>query len=140
MSQEIGPVIPPPLHFEFGVAPPAAGLARALILATVDEDGMPRIAILSPAEVSAPDPSTLIVEVRAATGTSRNLKARLVGAIWCVLDGAAYSIRGTFKAAAAAEELPDRTYERFELAVASVLRDFEAGAPLVAGPTYRVPV
>ena len=49
MSRLIGGRLPAPLRFELGKAPAPAEPARAVLLATVDDDGSPRIAILSTA-------------------------------------------------------------------------------------------
>jgi len=37
----------------------------------------------------------------------------------------------------AAEPSADREYEAFDLEITSVLRDFQASAPMVSGPTYK---
>lgn len=137
MSEVIGSKIPPPLRFEFG-APPAAGQpAQVVTLATVDDDGSPRIAVLAKSEIRALDESRLRLELRRDSHTRVNLAARPHAALWCVLDGAAYTIRGC--CVPAREAAVDSDRDAVELSVTSVLHDFEPSAPLVAGPTCRAP-
>jgi pyridoxamine 5'-phosphate oxidase-like protein len=136
MSQLIGDRIPAPLRFELGVRPAAGETARAVLLATVDADGTPRVAILSTAEIAAPDERTLRFELCAGTTTCANLAERKKVAVWYVLDAAAYTVKGT---AALSERAGEDGWCSFDVAVEAVWQDFEPGAPMVSGPTYRVP-
>jgi hypothetical protein len=159
MSEKVGNVIPPPLRFELGSEQGAGELRRGLLLATADDDGAPRIAVLSYAEVSALDERRMAITVNAGTRTHHNLERGSSAALWCVLDGAAYSLRGTVRknANAALErknanlelerknanvELERNSSDRatFELTIGEVLRDFYASAPMMSGPMYRKPV
>lgn len=124
--------LPPPMLFELG-REPDGDVCAALLLVTTDEDGAPRTAVLSPGEVHAPDARRLTLRVYATSGTAANLRAGRTALLWYVLDGAAYSIRGTPSAVTS----DDAEHARFEIAVAEVLRDFSAQAPMVTGPTYR---
>ncbi|MBC5806675.1 MAG: hypothetical protein DLM53_04955 [Candidatus Eremiobacter antarcticus] len=134
MSEEIGPRLPPPLQFELGTLEDDASPAQALLLITVDADGMPRLAVMSRAELSAPDRAHLMVAASAASRTCENLRRSGQAAIWCVLDAAAYTIRA---AAQESQSAKDPALRTFELTITSVLRDFQAQAPMTAGPTYR---
>lgn len=137
MSEEIAAVVPPPLRYEFGIPPQAGSVAAAVLLITGDEDGFPRVAVMSPAELSAGSPDSVIMQLRRGTATWRNLQRRAAAALWCVLDAAAYTIRGI--ASTAIEQPQDEAYGAAMLNIRSVLRDFEPGAPMVKGPSYRVP-
>jgi hypothetical protein len=133
MSQHIGSRIPAPLRFELGAQAPQ-DIGRAVLLATVDEDGSPRIAVLSCAEVNAPDDEHLMIEVRDGTTTCGNLEAQRKAALWCVLDAAAYTVKGTVKAA---EGPANEGWRRFILHIESVWRDFQSSAPMISGPIFR---
>jgi hypothetical protein len=134
MSEEIGPRLPPPLQFELGTPDDDAAAPPAILLITVDADGMPRLAVMSRAEVSAPDPAHLTLAASSASRTCENLKRSGQAAIWCVLDAAAYTIRAEAQESQSAQ---DPAISTFRLSITSVLRDFQAQAPMVAGPTYR---
>jgi hypothetical protein len=133
MSQHIGNRIPAPLRFELGAQAPQ-DIGRAALLATVDEDGSPRIAVLSCTEVSAPDDERLMVEVRSGTTTCGNLEAQRKAALWCVLDAAAYTVKGAVKPA---EGPAQDGWRRFILQIESVWRDFQSSAPMISGPIFR---
>lgn len=133
MSEHIGSRIPAPLRFELG-AQVQEDIGRAVLLATVDEDGSPRIAVLSHGEVRAIDDGRLVLEVRDETATCRNLAAQRRAALWCVLDAAAYTVKGMVGPA----EVPAQVgWRRFTLHIESVWRDFQAAAPMISGPTFR---
>lgn len=127
MSEKIGNTIPPPLRFELGTEQGADQLGRAVLLVTADDDGCPRVAVLSYAEVSALDERRLSIAVNEGTRTHRNLGASRDATLWCVLDSAAYSLRGSVRGSA----------NGFELTVKEVLRDFYPESPMMSGPMYR---
>ena len=135
MSQSIGNRLPAPLSFDLGKPAVPGEAAHAVLLATVDEDGSPRIAVLSPEEVVAPDDAHVVLDVRADGVTASNLAARRKAALWCVLDGAAYAIRGSATMKGASQD----GRGVFSVEIESVLCDFEASAPMIGGPTYRAP-
>lgn len=142
MSQEIGPQLPPPLRFELG-AHPSAGMPKAVLLLTSDADGHLRVAVLGAPEVRVKDASHLEFAVHAGSTTCANVKRSGKAALWQVLDAAAYCMRGNVSEAKGSPLQPDSgdEFETFELAITSVLRDFQADAPMVSGPTYkRVPM
>ncbi len=132
MSEKIGNAIPPPLRFEMGVQEPVDGLMRAFLLVTVDRDDQPRVAVLAPGEVKALDDRHLTFALHAQSTTQTNLRRGLGALLWCVLDGAAYSLRGGVQPLH-----EDGGLVTFEMSVTEVLRDFYPDAPMVAGPTFR---
>ena len=140
MSERVGNSIPPPLRFELGAEQGTDQLCRAVLLATTDDDGSPRVAVLSYGEVRPVDDRRLTIAVNAGTRTHHNMQAARDATLWCVLDGAAYSLRGRVSASpgpAAAPERGSGRFGTFELAVEEVLRDFYPEAPMMSGPTYR---
>jgi len=134
VSEQIGNKLPPPLRFELGNIAEYER-ANAALLVSVDEDGTPRVAVVSASEITSPDERTLHIRVHAGTHTARNLGARGHAVLWSVLDAAAYSVRGTVTERSAAQS--DEECQTFELHVQAVLRDFQPGAPLMSGPTYK---
>ena len=128
MSERIGNSIPPPLRFELGAEQGADQLCRAVLLVTADDDGAPRVAVMSYGEVRARDERRLSVAVRSGTRTHHNMEAGRDATLWCVLDGAAYSLRGHVKRGESAT---------FDLTVEEVLRDFYPEQPMMSGPMYR---
>lgn len=134
MSQEIGAQLPPPLRFEFG-AHPQGGEPKAVLLVTADADGKSRVAVLGAPEMKAHDASHIHFVVANGSSSYENLMRSGKAALWCVLDAAAYCIRGDVARAPAAGD--DVDVMTIELTVTSVLRDFRSDAPMVSGPTYR---
>lgn len=134
MSEELGSTLPPPLRFELGSHPTGEAVKAALLL-TVDDDGSQRVAVLAPAEISVRDASHVRVRLHASSSACANVKRTRKAALWYVLDAAAYCIRGEMRAAA--DSGADRDYDVFDLEITSVLRDFQPGAPMVSGPTYK---
>jgi|SRR5215470_3705013 len=130
MSEKIGNSIPPPLRFELGAEQGADRLCRAALLVTADDDGAPRVAVMSYGELHALDERHLSVAVREGTRTYHNLEAGRDATLWCVLDGAAYSLRGHVRKRA-------NETATFDLMVEEVLRDFYPEQPMMSGPTYR---
>ena len=136
MSRLIGDRLPAPLRFEFGSPPTPGGPSSAVLLVTVDEDGAPRIAVLSTSEVEAADERMLCVDLHAGSASAANMASRGKAAIWYVLDAAAYTIKGSARPSSRPCE---EGWSAFDVEVESVWRDFEEGAPMIAGPTYRAP-
>ena len=134
MSEEIGSSLPPPLRFELG-AHPTGDAAKAILLLTSDSDGAARVAVLASSELSVRDGSHISLSLHANSNACANVKRCGQAALWCVLDAAAYTIRGTI--AKAPVKIADAEFESFELAITSVLRDFQSNAPMVSGPTYK---
>ncbi len=136
MSENIGNCIPPPLRFELGAEQGADQLCRAVLLVTVDDDGSPRVAVLSYAEVTALDERRASITVNGGTRTQHNLESGRSALLWCVLDSAAYSLRGSTRKSTAPER-SSGSRATFELTVDEVLRDFYSDAPMMSGPMYR---
>jgi hypothetical protein len=132
MTQESGPLLPPPLRFELG-AHPTGGFPKAILLVTADEDGFPRVAVLAASELRVSDEAHIEFSVHSSSTTCANLKQAGKAALWNVLDAAAYCIRGEAKRIAGDQE----GFERFEMTVTSVLKDFQPEAPMVSGPTFK---
>ena len=135
MSEKLGDKLPAPLRFDLGFEPRGAEHVRAVLLATVDEHGCPRIAVLAPHEIRVVDDRTMRFQVYANSTTSRNLARTARATVWCVLDAAAYSIQGAATQSAAAPSHAESC--SFDLEVSAVLRDFEPQAPMISGPTYK---
>lgn len=136
MSTHVGDRLPAPVRFEFGLPPAAGEPARAVLLGSIDEDGSIRFAVLSTAEISAPDDKRLSIALAADSTTSSNLTLRKDVSLWYVLDAAAYTIKGRMTGVASATQ---DGRSMFEVEVASVWRDFRPDAPMTCGPMYRVP-
>lgn len=136
MSQDIGSQLPPPLRFEFG-AHPTGGEPKAVLLITADADGAPRVAVLGAPEMKAHDASRIHFVITATSTACENLRRSRKAALWCVLDAAAYCIRGEVAQAPPPSNADDADLCTFELSVVSVLRDFRSDSPMVSGPTYR---
>jgi hypothetical protein len=132
MSQEIGSQLPPPLRFELG-AHPTGGLPKAVLLVSADDDGSPRVAVVGASELSVRDASHLGFRVQGGSVTCRNLKRTRKAGLWYVLDAAAYCIRGDVNCTTRDGD----EFNHFEMTVTSVLKDFQPGAPMVSGPTYK---
>ncbi|MDQ6766815.1 MAG: hypothetical protein M3Z41_03305 [Candidatus Eremiobacteraeota bacterium] len=126
--------MPPPLRFELG-AHPVGEAAKAVLLITVDPPGAPRVAMLAAAELTVRGASHIELRLHKSSSACANVKRSGQAALWCVLDAAAYCIRGTV--ARSATKNPDPAFEHFDLTVTSVLRDFHPGAPMISGPTYK---
>lgn len=131
MSKELGATLPPPLRFELGAHP--RGDPKAVLLLTSDEDGAHRVAVLAAAEIKPLDSNRVVLKVHAGSSACANLRRTRQGALWYVLDAAAYCIRGRF----APVDEHDDEFLGFEMQVDSVLQDFQPDAPLISGPTFR---
>lgn len=136
MSETIGDRIPAPIRFEFGIPAGSGQPGRAVLLATVDGDGTARFAVIAAAEISCADDKHLRFGLAAGSATSENLAQRQNASLFYVLDAAAYTIKG--RAAFAPTSDGDGRLS-FEIEVDSVWRDFRPDAPMISGPTYRVP-
>jgi hypothetical protein len=134
VSQLVGSKLPAPLRFEFGKTDVPGTPAQACLLTTIDADGSPRVAVLELREVGAPDERTVVVRSRDGSTTCANLRERKRAALWCVLDGAAYTVKGKV---APQEGETAAGWSRFVISIDSVWMDFEPSAPMIGGPTYR---
>jgi len=124
--------MPAPLRFDFG-SPEAEGEpSHAVLLASMDEDGSARFAVLARSELSAPDDRSVRIALHADSSTCANVHARGDVSLWCVLDAAAYTVKGRARAAEVADGM-----QTFTIEVTSVWRDFQPEAPMISGPMYR---
>ncbi|MDQ2816731.1 MAG: hypothetical protein M3T49_00790 [Candidatus Eremiobacteraeota bacterium] len=135
MSEAFGDSLPKALCCELADAAAPGGAAKALLLVSVDGAGHPRVCVLSIGEVQVIDPKRLAAYVKRGSATHENLLAARPVVLWCVLAGAAYSVKA--KPALAQKTAADDERDRFELNISEVLRDFHPGAVLIGGPTYR---
>jgi len=135
VSRHAGDRIPPPLRFELGQPGAGGDIAQAAILATVDENGAPRVALLAKQEIVVAGERDIRIALDASSATCMNLAARPHASLWCVLDGAAYTLQ------MAVENDRSEADERraFVFTVTAVWCDFRPDSPLAAGPTYKVP-
>ena len=106
-----------------------------MLLLTTDADGAQRVVVVAPAELTVRDASHIGFRLHAGSSACANVRQTGKAALWCVLDAAAYCIRGT--ASKAPVKTADPDFDSFELEITSVLRDFQPNAPMVAGPTYK---
>jgi len=136
MSTHIGDRLPAPVRFESGLLPGPGEPAKAVILASIDEDGSIRFAVLSMAEISPIDDKRLGVALAANSTTCSNLTHRNAMSLWFVLDGAAYTIKGRMTKPGSATR---DGRAMFEVEIESVWRDFRPDAPMTCGPMYRAP-
>jgi hypothetical protein len=67
--------------------------STTVLLATTTADGWPNVAMLSPGEVLATDPTSLRIALYANSKTCRSLRADGRAVVSLVADGAAYRIR-----------------------------------------------
>ena len=131
MSRAIGNRLPAPMRFEFGPDATAGGPGRCLLLATCDENGSIRVAVVAASEIEVADDRHLRLRPQRGSATGDNLRERAHAALWYVLDGAAYTIQ--------ARAAQDQDGESVMLEIETVLQDFRAEAPMVSGPVYRPP-
>jgi len=133
MSQFSGDRLPPPLRFDLAKPAVPGTAAQATLLATTDASGSPRIAVIAGAEIGVDGDKTLRIRLRTDHATCANLLDRRVASLWCVLDGAAYTIQLTAAPAGPAAD----GMQPFTLSVTGVWCDFRAESPMLGGPTYR---
>ena len=132
MSRLIGNRLPAPIRFEFGPDATAGGPGRCVVLATPEESGAVRVAVLATAEIEPLDDRRLRIRVQPGGTTAENLRHRKHATLWYVLDAAAYTIQGRV----VTEETID-TDLVYTIEIDAILQDFREDAPMVAGPTYR---
>jgi hypothetical protein len=112
-----------------------AGVTLELI--TVDEDGWPRVALLSAGEVLAPDDATVRLALWPGSRTTANLERDGRALLALVLDGAAHRL--ALRARRAADiALEDGPRSAFEAAVVRAGRDEVPYARLRSGITFEL--
>lgn len=133
MSRELGGRLPEALFAFLRAEQPEEKFRRVLPLTTVDADGTPRHALLSPFEVTAADPGRLRLLVYATSRTRDNL-ARGSRASLLIVD-AAFSCYVYGRARSLALTLTPRE-QAFELAVERVHEDALPTARILTGITF----
>ena len=135
MPTLVGDRLPAPLRFDFGAPDVPGEPSHAVLLASMDADGSPRFAVLARSELSAPDDRSVRIALHADSATCANVHTRSEVSLWCVLDAAAYTVKGRARPAEAADGI-----QTFTVEVTSVWRDFQSDAPMVSGPMFRAPI
>jgi hypothetical protein len=115
-------------------APAHTAERDAMLLVTVGDDDTPTIAMLSNDALRWRNEETAELTLYGDTRARQNLQRRGLALVWFVLDGAAYSVG--FAVERSTPRAEDDT-SAFVLRVDGVWRDFNADAPLTAGPRYR---
>jgi len=114
-----------------------ARVGLTLELITVDDDGWPRVALLSAGEVLALDPSTVRLALWPASRTTANLERTGQGLVAFVHAGAAQRVGLRARRLADLPGAPARA--AFEARVASARRDEVGYARLLGGITFDLP-
>ncbi|MGH3374964.1 MAG: hypothetical protein ACRDP6_09505 [Actinoallomurus sp.] len=134
MGDLLGDRLPDELVRALGDEALAAPEQPAFPLVTTDEDGAPRICMVSAGELLVRDERRLRVALWRGTRTARNLGRGGTALLWAVSPGSVIYVRA----------MPIRLtnpepagLECFELAVTSVTADVHAGMPVTGGITFR---
>lgn len=106
----------------------------AFLLVTTDEDGAPRICMVSAGELLVRDERTLRVALWRGTRTAHNLGRGGTALLGAVSPGSVIYVRTT----PARLMLPEETgLESFELTVTGVQADVHVGMPVTSGIRFR---
>jgi hypothetical protein len=135
MSTELGDVLPEKLRgFLADPTDPANG-RQVLVATTLDPDGWPRHALLSPREVVARGPSRLLALLYEDSRSSRNLRRDGRLSLVVVNPEMSYYV---FASASQRPGLAEAPHESlFELRVERVVEDVLETARIVTGLTYE---
>ncbi|MFL6056603.1 MAG: hypothetical protein ACJ72W_27455 [Actinoallomurus sp.] len=134
MADLLGDHLPDELVHALGDEALAATDQPAFLLVTTDEDGAPRICMLSAGELLARDERTLRVALWHGTRTARNLGRGGTVLFGAVSPGSVIYVQATPTRLTPPE--PAGT-QSFELSVTSVESDVHAGMPVTSGITFR---
>lgn len=104
----------------------------AFLLVTTDEDGAPRIGMVSAGELLARDERTLRVALWPGTHTARNLERGGTALFGAVSPGSVVYVRLRPERLVTPADL-----ECFELTVTGVREDAHPGMPVTSGITFR---
>ncbi len=107
---------------------------HAFLLVTTDEDGAPRICMVSAGELLVRDERRLRVALWRGTRTARNLGRGGTALLSAVSPGSVIYVRATPVRLTNPEPAGP---EYFELAVTGVTADVHAGMPVTSGITFR---
>lgn len=134
------PTLPAALFDRLRTAPTGARAGLAIVVCTVDADGLPHPAMLSGHEVVALDAGRLRLAVYGGSGTSGNFRARGVATLIITDARLAAYIKGRVREVRAAMACAPHN-ALFELTVSSVELDapadeHEAGLCLTGGVTF----
>ena len=108
-----------------------ANVQPAFLLLTTDEDGGPRVSMVSAGELVVRDERTLRVALWPGSRTSANLARGGTALLGAVSPGSVIYVR------ARPVRLASPDLECFELRVTSVDADTHAGMPVTSGITFR---
>ncbi len=108
-----------------------AEIQPAFLLVTTDEDGGPRVSMVSAGELVVHDERTLRVALWRGTRTAGNLSRGGTALFGAVSPGSVTYVR------ARPVRLPSPELECFALVVTSVDADVHAGMPVTSGITFR---
>lgn len=132
MSRELAPdQLPQRVQELFDGEDLADDFGLAYELATVDDDGWPRVAMLSHGEILAVDPQRLRFALWTNTNTGKNLTSGRPGLLSVVTPGFVCYIGGHAKTLSR-----DDGMDLFELEVEKVRTDQHKGLPVVSPITF----
>jgi hypothetical protein len=140
VSRSIGPALPPAALEVLRPAQPAEQLGKIIEVLTVDERGFPHVALLSPGEIQACDPSSFRLALYTEGTTLRNIHARSRFALAIVEPGLCCYVKAIGAVTdVRVSEGPTQPFAatRVEARVDDVLIDSESGAFIAAGARYR---
>jgi hypothetical protein len=106
----------------------------AFLLLTGDEDGAPRISMVSAGELLVRDERTLRVALWRGTRSAANLARGCTALLGAISPGSVIYVRARPERLVAAEPAE---VECFELTVTEVRADTHAGMPVTSGITFR---
>ena len=140
MPTSLGRSLPPRLRDLFGGTDLAAGVGgQTFLLLTVDEDGWPRMAMLSVGELlAADDGETLRAGLWLHSNATRNLTREQRAVLAVVADGAGYYLRLHARRGPDLDLGEDGRLAYFELAIDDVLEDVVGYAELTSGMRFRL--
>lgn len=143
MSKLIGSKLPEDLYRRLTGADLSGCAEKAILVCTVDPQGLPHPAILSYFEVVARDMNTLRIATYKDSSTTRNMRHNGKLTIVIVDERLAYYIKGMVRELAPEMSCSPHN-SKLELRVQQVLADeaneeFEPGAYISSGVTYKRP-
>ena len=141
MSKLVGNKLPDDLYWRLLGNDLEQNVEKVILLATVDEDGWPHLAMLSYFEVIAKDPQNLRLATYKNSGTTRNMRANGKATISIIDQRSVYYIKGKVEEIAGVM-LSAPHNSKLHFRVEQVLADaaneeFEPGAYVASGVTYK---
>jgi hypothetical protein len=134
----LGSRLPASLEPLFAGTDLASGVGLTFLLLTVDEDGWPRMAMLSVGEVLAAQPGVLRLALWLHSTATKNLTRAEQAVLSLVHAGAGYYIRGRARRGPDLDLGADGRLAYFELRIDDVLEDAVTYAELTSGMTFRL--